>query len=220
MSRKHGTEIVVILDRSGSMQKIRRDMEGGLNRFVEDQRNLNESGCKFTLVQFDNEYERVYDAVPIGDVSPIALRPRGSTALLDAVGQTLSSLIERKPEGKVVVLIVTDGRENASREWTRPAVESLVNECEAAMWEIVFLGANIDSFAEAHRIGVTRAKSANYDPTSRSIKSTFETLSGKAAAYRTGRARTMDFTAREREGIKQGEGIAGRITDALVRVMD
>lgn len=210
MSKEHGTEIVVIMDRSGSMQKVRHDMESGLNHFVEDQRNLNDSGCKFTLIQFDSQHECVYDGVPIADVPPIALRPRGRTALLDAVGETLSSLLERKPEGKVVVLIVTDGRENASREWTRASVESLVKECEAAKWEIVFLGANVDSFAEAHRIGVSRAKAANYDPTSRSVKSTFETLSGKAASYRMGRARTMDFTAREREGIKAGEGIAGR----------
>jgi len=208
MSQENGTEIVVIMDRSGSMSRIQQDMEGGLNNFVEEQRDLNVGECNFTLVQFDSQYERVLDSVQIADVAPIRLRPRGSTALLDAVGKTLTSLLQRKPEGKVVVLIVTDGHENASREWTRGAVTPLVKACEAMGWEIVFLGANIDSFAEARRIGVTRGKAANYDPTARSVRSAFGTLSGKASAYRSGTAKSMKFKAREREDIKAGEGNA------------
>jgi uncharacterized protein YegL len=209
MSQEHETEIVIIMDRSGSMESVRFDMEGGLNEFVEDQRNLNDGGCRLTLVQFDNQYELVYDAVPIADIPPIELDPRGITALLDAVGKTLTSLLERKPEGKVVILVVTDGHENASHEWTRRSVAALVRDCEAAEWEIVFLGANIDAFAEARSMGVNRTKAANYDANRKSVRSMFGTVSSKTSNFRTGRASSMDFSSRERDDIKAGEGITG-----------
>jgi len=127
------------------------------------------------------------------------------TALLDAVGETLSALRARKPKGNVVVVIVTDGYENASRKWSRHAVAQLVRECEADEWEIVFLGANIDSFAEARRMGIDLRKTANYDPQSASVRSAFDVVSRKTRAHRRNRNRKMDFADRERERIKPGE---------------
>src|SRR5687767_5131529 len=117
------TEIVVLLDRSGSMQHGKDDHEGGLMSFVEDQQQL-EGDVRFTLIQFDNvePCEIVYDGVPIGDVDQIKLIPRGGTPLLDAVGLTIAHIAERLADAKpdqVVVMIITDGQENSSREYRR-----------------------------------------------------------------------------------------------------
>ncbi len=110
------TEIVVLLDRSGSMQHGKDDHEGGLMSFVEDQQQL-EGNVRFTLIQFDNvePCEIVYDGVPIADVDQIKLIPRGGTPLLDAVGLTIAHVAERLADTKpdqVVVMIITDGQEN------------------------------------------------------------------------------------------------------------
>ena len=202
MSEQNKTEIVVILDRSGSMQRIRHDMEAGLDEIVSEQRAFSDDDCAFTLVQFDNRYEKVLDQIPIDLIRPIRLHPRGSTALLDAVGETLTSLVARNPQGKVVVMIVTDGHENASQFWTRSGVQRLVQDCEERGWEILFLGANIDAFTEGRRIGIDRAKAVDFDPNTRSVRRALKTMSAKTAAYRGGRARGMDFTSEEREEIK------------------
>lgn len=157
-------DILVILDRSGSMQDAKTDHEGGLRSFVEDQRGL-EGDVRFSLVQFDsqNPCEVVYDRTPIADVKDIVLIPRGGTPLLDAIGSAVSHLrVKLADDASVVVMVITDGEENASREWDKDRVKSLVSELEAKGWSFLFLGANVDAFTEAAALGVGAAASMGY----------------------------------------------------------
>src|SRR6266404_457567 len=154
------TDITILLDRSGSMQDAKSDHEGGLNSFVEDQKNL-DGDVRFTLIQFDDQdpCEIIYDGVPISEVSKFSLLPRGWTPLLDAVGRSVTHTQERltkyslKPD-LMIFMIITDGQENASKEFTKERVKSLVGEKEREHWKFLFLGANIDSFATGGDIGM------------------------------------------------------------------
>ena len=134
MTRSDLTHLYFLLDRSGSMQSIKTDTEGGFAAFIEEQRRA-PGECRVTLAQFDNDYEVVYADRPLADVPPLDLQPRGSTALLDAMGRTISdagtalaALRESERPGTVIVAIMTDGMENASHEWTHPAIKALVTQ--------------------------------------------------------------------------------------------
>jgi hypothetical protein len=165
--RQDLTDITVVMDRSGSMEACRTDAEGGLNQFVEDQKRQGGEAL-FTLVQFDHEYEFVHKGVPVRDVPRLTLVPRGSTALLDALGRAIVETGERltaMPEadrpGLVVFVILTDGGENASREYTRAKVKEMVeHQQNAYKWKFTYLGANQDAFAEAGSIGIPMARSS------------------------------------------------------------
>ena len=136
------TAIMVVLDRSGSMQPLTKDVCGGFDTFVAEQKKL-PGEATLTLVQFDHEYEIVYVNKPLDEVPPLTHIPRGSTALLDAVGRgigELGSALDKQPEderpGKVIVVIMTDGQENASQEWTREKLRKLIKEQrEKYSWE-------------------------------------------------------------------------------------
>lgn len=160
--RQDLTDITVVMDRSGSMQSCQADAEGGLNRFIEDQKKL-PGEALFTLVQFDHEYEFVHRGVPIKDVPYCKLVPRGNTALLDAVGRAivetgerLAKMQEKDRPGLVVFVITTDGQENASREYTRARIKEMIShQTSVYNWQFTYLGANQDSFAEAGGLGIT-----------------------------------------------------------------
>lgn len=163
---KNLTELVLIVDRSGSMTAIRLEAENGINKFIEDQRAAKNVGeARLTLVQFDNEIETVHNALPLKDVPRYTLHPRSMTALLDAVGKTISQIGERlakTPEedrpGLVAVLIVTDGMENSSREYTKARVKEMIETQQKNYnWQFTYLGANQDAFAEAGSIGIHMA---------------------------------------------------------------
>ena len=178
------SEIIVILDRSGSMQSIKTDMEGGLASFVAEQAKV-PGECRFTLVQFDDRSrDVVYDGVLIGDVKAITLNPRGSTPLLDAVGDTIT---ERKAKtGRVTCLIITDGQENASREWKRESVKRLVEEVTAKGWAVSYLGANVDAFHEAGSLGVVASSAGNFRPDSAGVAMAFAAAGAANVSYRAG----------------------------------
>lgn len=157
-------DLLVILDRSGSMERARADHEGGLRSFIRDQRDL-DGDVRLTLVQFDTNdpCEVVIDRKPIGDIreEQIHLIPRGGTPLLDAVGGAVAHLRHYQPS-KVITLIITDGEENSSREWTKDRIKALVAECEKQEWAFIFLGADIDAFVEAGAMGIGSATSASF----------------------------------------------------------
>ena len=161
MSNKKLTDITVVMDRSSSMSSCKEESERGINKFVEEQKGL-QGEATFTLVKFDNQYEKEYDGVNIKDVRNIELIPRGTTALLDAVGRAINetgarlrSMSENKRPGLVVFVILTDGFENASVEFHRGQIKEMISlQQDTYNWEFTFLGANQDACFEGASIGI------------------------------------------------------------------
>ena len=163
------TDITLVVDRSGSMQDIRSDAEGGVNAFIESQ--AKEPGeALLTLVQFDTEYEFLHTGAPIKKVPKYSLVPRGATALLDAVGRAINETGERIAKldeanrpGLVVFVVMTDGLENSSREFSKSRIKEMIgHQQEKYGWQFTFLGADQDAFAEANAMGIDAAGAANF----------------------------------------------------------
>src|SRR5882724_10365063 len=183
------THISVVLDRSGSMAECASDTVGGFNRFVSDQKQV-PGQATLTLVQFDTEYEIVHDCIDIQKVPPLDFRPRGNTALLDAFGKAIvttgewlgKKAEEERPE-HVVFVVLTDGHENASKEFSKAKVRDLVKQqSDTYKWQFVFLGANIDSIDEGGQIGVAAAMAMNYNP--KNVKAAYGVVSKNLSAVR------------------------------------
>ncbi len=148
------TDITLVVDRSGSMESIKSDAEGGINEFILQQ--ASEPGeAMLTLMQFDTEYDLVHNGVKVSDVPAYTLVPRGMTALLDAVGRAinetgarLAAMPEQDRPGLVVFVIVTDGEENSSQEFTRADLRKLIEHQQSEYsWQFTFLAADQDAFA-------------------------------------------------------------------------
>lgn len=162
--KANSTEIVFVVDRSGSMESVKADMIGSFAEFVRAQREV-PGECKATLVQFDTVFEVVYAGLDLADVPALDLRPRGGTALLDAVGTAiqstgnrLSRLPEHKRPSKVIVVVITDGYENSSHEFTHARVAEMVkHQQEKYSWDFVFLGAGLDSVSVASALNIQNA---------------------------------------------------------------
>lgn len=156
------TDVTLVIDRSGSMESIRTDAEGGINSFVAEQAKQ-PGECRVTLVQFDTEYEVVHHGISVSDWPGYQLVPRGSTALLDAVGRAigetgerLAALPESERPGLVVFVISTDGEENSSCQFTHAKVREMIDHQQKHyQWHFTFLAANPESFAEAGNIGLS-----------------------------------------------------------------
>ena len=161
------TDITLVIDRSGSMESIREDAEGGVNAFIADQ-SAEEGEVVFTIVQFDTEYEFVTKAARPDDTPRFSLVPRGGTALLDAVGRAMNETGERLakvPEdqrpGLVTFVVMTDGKENSSREFNLKQVKKMIERQQSVYnWQFTFLGADQDAFAEAGRMGMAAGSAA------------------------------------------------------------
>lgn len=179
--------VVAILDRSGSMNSMREDAIGGFNAFLREQQEL-PGEADFTLVQFDHEYDVVHARRALREVKPLTSEtyvPRGNTALLDAIGRTLAQ--QRMALGdsaRVVVVVLTDGRENASREYTREAVRAAIEQCERNGWRFVFLAANQDAFASAGAMGMHLNSVSNMRNTGAGIRQGFGYASVSTQTYR------------------------------------
>ena len=149
----------MILDRSGSMETCRDDTIGGFNAFLREQQA---EGGTLTLILFDHEYQVLYERKPIQDVAPLTSEtfvPRGSTALLDAIGKTIKNTTSNIP----TVVILTDGQENSSHEYTKAHIKDLIDQKTRDGWTFVYLGANQDAFAEAGQLGIAPEATVNYD---------------------------------------------------------
>lgn len=168
---KNLTDITVVLDRSGSMSSCKDEAENGLNHFIREQQKL-PGYAYFTLVKFDTDYEIVYKGVNIQEVEKCTLEPRGMTALLDAVGKSINETGERlrnieedKRPGLVVFVIVTDGLENSSHEFTKTQIKEMIEKQQSEFnWQFTFLGANQDAFAEAANLGISKVSTMTYSP--------------------------------------------------------
>lgn len=155
VTRPGAAHIIIILDRSGSMAGQESDVIGGFNSIVRHCRDASVEACDVTYVRFDNEIEHVFTLglADVPEMTDALYAPRGSTALLDAVGSTVSP-IEGNPDDTYIVITYTDGQENASREWTREKVRALLETRKAlGNWTFAFFGAGIDAWGEAGGMG-------------------------------------------------------------------
>ncbi|MHC5541508.1 vWA domain-containing protein, partial [Singulisphaera rosea] len=162
--KANATDITLVLDRSGSMDPIADDTIGGVNAFVAEQKKL-PGEASYTLVQFDHEYFQVFGGIPLGDVPPLTREtfvPRGTTALLDAIGRAIVETglrLSAKPEPErpsiVIFVIMTDGQENASQEYTADRINGMItHQREVYSWQFIFLGANQDALQTGGALGV------------------------------------------------------------------
>jgi hypothetical protein len=204
------TDITLVVDRSGSMQAVQEDAEGGVNAFMEEQ--AKEPGeALLTLVQFDTEYEILHSGVPVGDVPHYDLVPRGMTALLDAVGRAinetgerLAKMDEKDRPGLVIFVINTDGLENSSQEFTRDQIKEMIEHQQSQYnWHFTFLGANQDAFAEARHLGIRAAGAAPYaaDKVARSYGAAASKVKRMREQQRTNQPVSNEFTDEERESM-------------------
>ena len=189
------TEMVFILDRSGSMSGLESDTIGGYNAMLAKQQK--EPGeAVITTVLFDDQYELLHDRINLRGVVPISDKEyfvRGNTALLDAVGKTINKIgnaqkrtAEPERAEHVVVVITTDGMENASREFSEEKVRRMIEHQKSKYgWEFIFLGANIDAIATAERYGIGKDRAANYHADAEGTALNYSVVSETVSRVRT-----------------------------------
>ncbi|WP_296858888.1 vWA domain-containing protein [uncultured Methanobrevibacter sp.] len=167
-------DIIFIMDRSGSMTGFSEDTIGGFNSFIEKEKDK-DINTYVTTILFDNDYEILYERKEINKVEKLTEKeywPRGSTALLDAIGKTITSF-ERKIDGKALVVIMTDGYENASVEFSKKQIKEMIDKHD---WEFIYLGAEIDSYSEASQFGFSKSRIANYDRSAKAVDEVFTSV--------------------------------------------
>ncbi len=203
MTKPNSTEIIFVVDRSGSMSSIAKAMSDGFDEFINKQKAL-PGECKVTAAQFDDQYEVLYTAKPLNEVPGYELVPRGMTALLDAVGKTiidtgnrLAKLEEPERPSQVLFVVVTDGGENSSKEFRGEAgrkrvFDMITEQRQKYSWEFVFLGANQDSIATATGLGISASNAVTFDPTIGGSMGLMRGLSNSVANYRSSGEGTME----------------------------
>lgn len=179
-AKNNEMDIVFLLDRSGSMSGIEKDTIGGYNSYINSQRGKN---VKVTTILFDGDYEVLYDRVDIDKVKKLTNKEyyvRGCTALLDAIGKTIQR-IDKKNPNKVMFIITTDGYENSSRKYNKSQIKELIEYHKD--WEFMYIGANIDSYAEGSSIGISEDNIANYKKSKFGVTKLFSALSSASKCY-------------------------------------
>lgn len=182
----NAVNIFVVLDRSGSMSTIAQDAIGGFNSFIKAQQEI-EGAANVTLAIFDDRYDIVFENVPIEKVALLTSKdytPRGMTALLDAVGRSLTSLEIQAPE-KAILCVITDGAENSSREYTHATIKEKVQAAEARGWQVVFLAANIDEKAVGASMGLSKGMTRGFVADSFGTQEMYLQASAAVANYRS-----------------------------------
>jgi len=209
--RNDYTHITLVLDRSGSMASIRDAAEEAFNGYIDSQRQL-PGTCTVTVRLFDDNHDVLVRNKPIAECPRIILQPRGSTALLDAIGRgidetgaTLAATPESERPGTVVFVIQTDGMENASHEFTAQKInEMITHQRDVYSWEFVFLGANQDAIATATKLGIGAQASATYSASAGGARAAVDSLNRGTAAVRMAKYRgapkaRFEFSNEDRE---------------------
>lgn len=192
--KKDITELVFILDKSGSMAGLEKDTIGGYNAMLESQKKI-DGECRISTVLFNERVRLVHDRVDIRAVSPISEREYsagGSTALLDAIGFAIDKTVnaerntaEEYRAGKVMLVIITDGEENASREYSPARIRAMINREKTQYgWEFIFLGANIDAVTAAGRYGIAPDRAGNYHADGDGVAVNFRAMTKTVASFR------------------------------------
>ncbi len=204
------THITVILDRTGSMESIRDDTIGGFNAFLTAQQEAEAGRATLSLVQFDSRdpYEVIHHFAPLAEIPPLTREtfvPRATTPLLDALGRGMNDLESRltalaERPSRVVFVVITDGMENASREFSKAQVAQMIRAKQKMYdWQFVFLSADIDAVHEAEYLGVATAAAMSFDRSAAGTRGAFESLSAKLANYRSGKCDQMAFDQDDRQ---------------------
>ncbi|MBP3791427.1 MAG: VWA domain-containing protein [Methanobrevibacter sp.] len=168
-------DLIFIMDRSGSMCGSEKDTIGGFNSFIQKELKK-ELNTRVTVVLFDHEYEVLYKRKPIHEVPELTDNEywvRGSTALLDAIGRTINSL-DKEINNKALVVIMTDGYENSSCEYTKEQIRNLISNHS---WEFLYIGADIDSYSEAANFGFRKSRVANYQKSKIGVEEMYTSVS-------------------------------------------
>ena len=214
--KKGLTELVFILDRSGSMSGLESDTIGGYNAMLEKQKK--EPGeAVITTVLFDDKYELLHDRINLQGIEPITDKEyfvRGSTALLDAVGKTINKIgnvqkhtANDEQAEHVMFVITTDGMENASREFSCEKVRQMIERQKSKYgWEFIFLGANIDAISTAERFGISKDRATNYNADSEGTLLNYEVISETVSCMRASRPITEDWKERIEDDFKKRGG--------------
>ncbi len=174
MKKMNEMDVIFILDRSGSMHGSENDTIEGFNSYIEKNKDKN---YKVTTILFDNQYEILYERKPINEVKPLTSNEyftRGSTALLDAIGRSINYIDDKKSK-KALFIITTDGYENASREFNKSKIKSLIES--HSNYEFMYIGADIDSYGEGESIGIKRENISNYVKDKKGINMLFDAVS-------------------------------------------
>ena len=192
--KKGLTELVFIIDRSGSMHGLEKDTIGGFNSMISKQKDL-DGEANITTVLFDDDYEIIHNRVDLNEINEMTSNEyyvRGTTALLDAMGKTISmmgniqkNLPNKDKAEKVMFVITTDGLENASCEYSENKVKSMIERQKNRFgWEFLFLGANIDAVKTAENIGICRNRSSNYCADKKGTKLNYDVVCQAVSSYR------------------------------------
>lgn len=211
--KKGLTELVFILDRSGSMQGLEQDTIGGYNRVLTQQK-AEEGEARVTTVLFDDQYELLHDRIDLKGVSPVTGKDyyvRGTTALLDAMGRTLQKIervqqqtMDEEKAERVLFVIITDGMENASREFSYTQIKESVERLQKEYgWEFLFLGANIDAVETAGQFGIQEDRAANYHADGEGTDLNFEVINQTVSRFRSSEAIDPDWKKRIDEDFRK-----------------
>lgn len=190
MMKKGLTELVFILDRSGSMSGLEEDTIGGYNGMLEKQKKV-EGHARVTTILFDDAYEVLHDRIDLQTVQAMtndAYYVRGMTALLDAIGKTILRVNHTSDEERaenVLFVITTDGLENASSEFTYDKIRKLIDvHKNEHVWEFIFLGANIDAIATASQFGISQDRAANFHADGEGTELNYDVISETISSFR------------------------------------
>ena len=218
-------DINVVLDKSGSMGPLQKETIEGYNKFIADQKAL-PGKCLVTLTQFDTSFLVTYSGVDIQRVEPLTSKtycPGGYTALLDAIGRTIqaaSQRFEAMPEadrpGKVVMLIMTDGEENSSKEFAKGKINEMIKtQTDAFKWNFVFLGANQDAIQTGGAIGVSCGNTMSFAASGEGVKAAYHATSSNIADFRTSTDPDADSKLCYSHDQRKAQRDAGATADSL-----
>ena len=196
------TELIFILDRSGSMGGLESDTIGGFNATISDQKKI-DGETRVTTILFDNFFEVLHDRINLQDIAPLTEQDyfvRGSTALYDAVALGIRKIAnvqkQTKLEGradKVIMVITTDGYENSSRETNAAMLHKMIDDCKKNGWEFLFLGTDIDAQAAAGSIGIESYRASNYVKDAQGVRVQYDSLNVAISAMRSGAPLPADW---------------------------
>jgi uncharacterized protein YegL len=208
MTDREYVHYIMITDRSGSMQSVRADTEGGIRAFIDRQlEGVDADKRTVSFYQFDTVHDRLWDFAPLAKARNYKLEPRGGTALLDACGQAitevgarLAAMPEHQRPGYVMVIIATDGQENSSKEYTRAQVrEMIAHQQDRYDWRFTYIGANQDAFAEAASIGISSMSALNYSADSFGTRGAWTSVAFAASSATHPTSAGIYYTSEQRE---------------------